>query len=475
LNTSFYWHDYETWGAEPAKDKPVQFAGLRTDWNLQPIGEPLVIYARPSNDILPQPQACLITGITPQFATTHGMPESQFITRINTELSVFGTCGAGYNSLRFDDEITRYTLFRNFLDPYAREWQNNNSRWDLIDVMRLAHALRPDGIIWPQPDGVTSFRLEDLTKANNISHAAAHDALSDVRATIELARLLRTKQPRLFDFALDLRDKHKVKDLLNPEAPQPILHVSSKYPAQIGCIAPVLAVATHPTNRNSIIVFDLRADPSLLLDLSVEVIKQRLFTKHHELPNGVERIPLKEVHINRVPMVAPMNTLTPQAMERWMINTSQVQIHAKRLQTAAGLTKKLHQVYVAPQYNTHRDPEQDLYGAFISKDDRYLCDLVHKTPPQELHHLAARFRDARLAPLLFRYQARNFPETLNPQDKQQWDNYRQRFLTDPNSGSSITLAEYQNEIARLRIEHAQAPHLIKILDELVSWGNFLVS
>jgi exodeoxyribonuclease-1 len=163
--TSFYWHDYETFGADPSRDRPVQFAGLRTDAELNVVGESLVIYSRPADDYLPHPQACLVTGISPQLALQQGVPEAEFIRQIHEELALPGTCGVGYNSLRFDDEVTRYTLYRNFYDPYAREWQNGNSRWDIIDMVRATCALRPEGIEWPlREDGLPSFRLEDLTQ-----------------------------------------------------------------------------------------------------------------------------------------------------------------------------------------------------------------------------------------------------------------------------------------------------------------------
>ena len=179
---SFYWHDYETWGTDPRRDRPCQFAGQRTDLDLNPIGPPLVIYARPAADILPHPEACLITGLSPQMAAERGLPEAEFAADIARELSRPGTCGVGYNSLRFDDEVTRHLFYRNLRDPYGREWQNGNSRWDLIDTLRLAHALRPTGINWPTgEDGVASFRLEGLTQANGIEHSGAHDALADVR------------------------------------------------------------------------------------------------------------------------------------------------------------------------------------------------------------------------------------------------------------------------------------------------------
>ncbi|MCP4042374.1 MAG: exodeoxyribonuclease I, partial [Gammaproteobacteria bacterium] len=238
---TMYWHDYETFGTDPMRDRPAQFAGIRTDEDLNIIGEPLVRFCRPAADMLPQPEACLVTGITPRIATDKGVSEAEFIGAVHRELALPGTCGVGYNTIRFDDEITRYALYRNFFDPYAREWQNGNSRWDIIDMARLTRALRPQGMEWPNyADGSPSFRLEDLTAVNGIHHEGAHDALADVHATIGLARLIRDRQPRLFEYIYRQRDKHSVTQKLNLAAKEAVLHVSSMYPREYGCTAIVV-------------------------------------------------------------------------------------------------------------------------------------------------------------------------------------------------------------------------------------------
>ena len=187
---TFLWHDYETFGAVPRRDRPSQFAAIRTDAALNEIGEPLMIYCKPAPDYLPSPEATLITGITPQLCLERGLPEHEFAAQVERAFSQPGTIGVGYNTIRFDDEVTRFLFWRNLIDPYAREWQNECGRWDLLDVVRLTYALRPDGIQWPKKeDGSASFKLEDLAKANGLLHESAHDALSDVRATIAPAAL----------------------------------------------------------------------------------------------------------------------------------------------------------------------------------------------------------------------------------------------------------------------------------------------
>jgi exodeoxyribonuclease-1 len=471
VSKTFYWHDYETWGADPRRDRACQFAGLRTDEDLKPVGEPLVLFCRPADDLLPQPDACLVTGISPGRALRDGVPETDFANAVERELARPGTCGAGYNSIRFDDEVTRNLFYRNFLDPYAREWQNGNSRWDLIDTARLAHALRPEGIQWPtRDDGTASFKLELLTAANGIEHSGAHDALSDVRATIALARLLKTSQPRLFDYALTLRDKHRVKVLLDKGVP--LLHASARYPAELGCIAPILPVARHPANKNGVVCFDLRKDPEPLLSGSVDEIHMRLFTRAEDLPEGVERIPLKTVHLNRSPVLAPMATLTPETAERWGIDRPVVERHAAALRAAAELSKKVQQVHQMAEREPEHDPDLMIYsGGFFPDGDRREMTRLRGLGPGELADAAFVFEDPRLEQMLFRYRARNWPDSLSEDEREEWDAYRLRRLTDPEGGASVVLDDYQQRIDQLRRENVGAGARLALLDDLEAWAE----
>jgi len=473
---TFYWHDYETWGTDPRRDWPSQFAGLRTDAELKVIGKPLVQYCKPANDMLPHPEACLITGITPQQAMAEGVCEAEFFSAIHRELAQRGTCSVGYNSIRFDDEFTRYGLYRNFFDPYAREWQNGNSRWDIIDTVRLTRALRPDGIEWPlKEDGVTSFRLEELTAANGIEHADAHDALSDVYATIAMARLVKDRQPRLFDYLLQMRNKRKVAEQLNISTMAPVLHVSSKYPARDGCIAMVAPLANHPVNRNAVIVYDLRVDPTPLLDLGVDEIRQRVFTARSELPEGMERIPLKEVHINKCPVVVPMSTLTDKAASEWQINVGVAERHLEMLRHASPTTK-VQQVYTGREFAPITDPDQALYGGgFFSDADRRSMELVQATPPSDLASLERSFNDVRLPEMLFRYRARNWPDTLSAAEKVRWDGFRRGRLTDPQLDVGITLDDYRSRLVQMMVDPRLDERERGILSELADWPGVILN
>jgi exodeoxyribonuclease-1 len=297
MTRSFYWYDLETSGTESRWDRIVQFAGLRTDVDLNEIGEPDSTYVALPDDVLPNPDAALVTGITPARTRAEGITEWQALSRINAAFSEPGTCVVGYNSLRFDDEFVRHGLYRNLMDPYAREWQHGNSRWDIIDLVRATGALRRGGIEWPaDEEGLPVYKLERLTKANGIDHGQAHDALSDVRATLALARLIRDRQPKLFDYYLGLRDKRAVRSLLEPFGARLCVHVSGMYPRDRYGTAPVMSLGRHPVNSNAVIVADLSRDVEPLLTWTEDQLREALFR-----PGNAERPPLKEIRINRCP------------------------------------------------------------------------------------------------------------------------------------------------------------------------------
>ncbi|GAB6041918.1 exodeoxyribonuclease I [Endothiovibrio diazotrophicus] len=476
MPNTLYWHDYETFGTDPRCDRPVQFAGIRTDEALNEIGEPLEVFARPAADLLPHPGACLITHITPRIAWEKGLPEAEFIERIRRELAAPGTCGVGYNSIRFDDEFTRYTLYRNLHDPYAREWRDGNSRWDIIDMVRAAHDLRPDGIEWPKNEkGRTSFRLELLTAANGIGHEQAHDAVSDVRATIALARLLKERKPRLYDYCYKLRHKGEVMKLVDPRAMGVLVHTSRMYSSDFGCTTLTATLAAHPVNRNSAIVYDLRVDPTPLLGLDAAAIRERLFTAGDDLPEGVERIPLKELHFNKSPVVAPAKTLDPAAAERLGIDLDACRRHWKALHDEPGLAEKIREVFAGREFPADSDPDHALYGGgFFSDDDRARMEEVHTLRPEELVGRDWPFDDRRLPEMLFRYRARNWPETLTEEEQARWSEYCHRRLTDPEGGANITLERYGEEIDRLRMEETRSEEELAILDELEQWGEMVL-
>ncbi|MBN3145215.1 exodeoxyribonuclease I [Pectobacterium brasiliense] len=467
---TFFIHDYETFGKHPARDRPAQFAGVRTDMDFNIIGEPLVIYCRPADDYLPEPEAVMITGITPQLALAKGVNEAEFARQIHDAFSVPGTCIMGYNNIRFDDEVSRNIFYRNFYDPYAYSWQNGNSRWDLLDALRACYALRPEGIVWPEnDDGLPSFRLEHLTKANGISHEQAHDAMSDVYATIAMAKLFKQAQPKLFEYLFPLRNKNKISALIDIPQMKPLVHVSGMFGAARSNTSWVVPLAWHPDNRNAVIMCDLAGDMTPLLELDSAALRERLYTRRDALEADQSAVPLKLVHINKCPVLAPANTLRPEDAERLGIDRQRCLDNLALLRSNASVREKVVELFAeAPAFAASDDVDLRLYDGFFGDADRMAMKIIQETAPQNLPALDLTFADNRLEPLLFRYRARNFPGTLDDREQQRWLQHRRAVFTPER------LQGYLSELSNLYQLHEDDKEKMAQLKALYAYAQELV-
>lgn len=453
---SYYWYDLETSGAAPRWDRIVQFAGLRTDLTLEPIGDECATYVNLPDDVVPDPEAASVTRITPQLAQREGVAEWLGLGRINELLSAPGTCAVGYNNLRFDDEFIRFGLYRNLMDPYAREWRDGNSRWDILDLVRAAGALRPEGLQWPKDDeGLPFYKLEAMAAANGLDHGQAHDALSDVRATLALARLLRERQPRLFGYCFASRVKAKLRQLLEPYGSQVLAHVSGKYPRRRHCFAPVVSVCAHPVNPNAVIVADVSEDIEPLLHWPEERIQEALFSADVEW-----RPPLKEVRLNRCPFLAPLSAIRREDAARLGFDAEAGEQRRRRLGQPA-LADKIRRVYGAQTHAASQDVEAALYDGFIGDEDRNLCARLQLALAQG-RWLDQEYADARLAELATRLKARSFADRLTDDERAEWRSWVRRKITATDAPwRTLAAAE-----ARLRELQASSEANAAVLSDL---------
>ncbi|MBN2049795.1 MAG: exodeoxyribonuclease I [Spirochaetales bacterium] len=468
------WYDLETFGTHPQWDRIAQFAAIRTNNKFEQVGTEENFYCRLSPDYLPHPEACLVSRITPQEVNERGLPERNFTARVHALVSEPGTCVVGFNNLRFDDEFLRALLYRNFFDPYKREYENGNTRWDIMDLVRMARDLRPEGIEWPaDEEGKPLFKLELLTKANGLSHENAHDALSDVWATIALAKLIHKKQEKLFRYYFKLRKKEEVRSLLNLQDPKPVVHTSGMFTSVPGCTTLVYPVSAHPTNPNVIITYDLRQDPSDWIDADVEEIRYRVFTRREEL-DPETRIPLKGVHVNRVPAIAPLNTLPGDRAKILGIDIGTCLRHADILKSRTDLIQKVRSVYTEAERHEPRDPELQIYsGDFFPDEDREVFSVIRNSAPEEL--LTGRFEmhDPRGPELLWRYIGRNYPEHLSEGDRARWKSFCASRLLTPEPKGALDISTYLRDV-RNRLSRVDTPAADKkILKKLLDYGEEL--
>ena len=462
---TFYWYDYETFGISPKTDRISQFAGIRTDENLNILDEHM-FYCKPTNDCLPSPEACNVTGITPQLCEQKGMIEHKFIKKILAEFATPNTCIAGYNSIRFDDEFTRYTLYRNFLDPYAWHWQNGNTRWDILDVVRMCYALKKEASLkWVYDEnGKPIFKLDQLSLANGIEHANAHDALADVRATIAIAKIIKDTQPQLFDYAFKLREKKFVES--NIHLFEPMLHTSGMYPAQKSCTRLSVALAYHPEYKDRAIVFNLDQDPSILLALSVDELKVLMFTKQSELPEGVERLQIKDLIFNKSPMFVPnVYKIEPKVVEQLQINMDICLKHLTFIKdNHLAIEKVVQELYKNDQdFSGNNDVDQSLYGGFMDNADKRLAEQIQTLGKEELKAFHPKFKDESLNTLLIHFKARNYPESLTEDEMEDWFETVQGRVQSGENGY-LSIDEYFQRIHSMREQNPQKETLWQQLE-----------
>ena len=421
MEKTFFFYDLETSGLKAREDRIMQFAGQRTTLDLEPIGDPVNILVKMTNDTLPSPFAINVTKITPQQTLMDGISEAEFCKYALEEIFTPETCAVGYNTVRFDDEFMRATFWRNFCDPYEWEWKDGRSRWDMLDVVRLTRALRPEGIKWPFTDeGKPTNRLELLTKLNGLSHEHAHDALSDVYATIAVAKLIRDKQPKLFEYLYKMRDKKEVKKLVNLDNKRPFVYASGRYSSQFEKTTVVFPLTS--SRNGNVLVWDLRYN----LD---ELLKEK--ESAEPAPDIKMFYPtIKELCYNKCPAVAPISVLdNNDGWKKIGLTKEQIDKNLKSLTSHPEFAEQIRtQFEERPEFPPAEEPEGALYDGFLNDSDRTKVSAVRNAEPEKLADFHPDFIDERLPELLLHYKGRNFPECMSDKEAEKYEQYRQARL-----------------------------------------------
>lgn len=472
MSQSFFFYDLETSGINPRKDRIMQFAGRRTTIELKPVGEPVNILIKLTDDVLPSPEALLVTGITPQKTIADGISEADFCKLFFSEIAVPDTIFVGFNNIRFDDEFMRFLFWRNFYDAYEWQWKDGCSRWDILDVSRLTRALRPDGIKWPfAADGKPTNKLEYLTSINKLDHQDAHDALSDVDATIAVSKLIKSKQPKLFEYLLNMRAKDCVKGLAMGS--KPMVYSSGKYPGEFEKTTVVQPIGLHP-DKNGVLVYDLRHDPDEFAHLSVDALIERW---RYDPETKEPRLPVKTMKFNRCPAIAPLSVVDSASWQRLGLQPETVTANQKKLASSAGFIEKI--FAALDKINIARNQAQSelivdekevdsmLYNGFVGDRDKQTAVKIRGSDLGQLASYQKILQDERLKKLLPLYKARNFPAHLTPDESQAWDNYRFNLLMAGGETSQFATLARRLDILYQSGELRDADRFI--LDELELW------
>jgi exodeoxyribonuclease I len=441
---TFFFYDLETSGLSAQESRIMQFAGIRTDMDLQQIGDPYNILVKLNDDVLPAPEALMVTGITPQQTQSDGYSEAEFAKLLVEEVFTSDTIAVGFNNIRFDDEFVRHLLWRNFYDPYEWSWKDGRSRWDLLDVVRMTRALRPDGITWPVDSaGNPTNRLELLSSTNGLAHEKAHDALSDVEALIGVTALIKSKQPQLYEYLLKLRDKSEVKKLVNLDDKQPFVYVSGRLDSEFNK-ATVAFPLTAGKNGN-VVVYDLRYDPTPFVTMNAQDLAKKFYAPWEERSaDGFVALPVKELQYNRAPAVAPLGVLA--SGDGWShigLDETLITKHRNTLLSAPGFAENIRSIFERkPDYKKSTDPEGQLYDSFVPDVDKIRIESVRNASEKDLADYHPTFNDERLSPLLLHYKARNYPRSLAQDEAVAWETWRSARIT-------AALPEFMKSLSKL--------------------------
>lgn len=468
MSKTYFFYDLETSGLNPREDRIMQFAGIRTDENLVQIGEPYNVLVALNDDTLPSPDALMVTGITPQQTVAEGYSEAEFAKLLLDEIFTPDTISIGFNNIRFDDEFIRALFWRTFQDPYEWAWRDGRGRWDLLDIVRITRALRPEGINWPVVDGKAVNKLELITKENGLVHEKAHDALSDVEALISVTKLIKENQPQLFDYLFSMKDKNEVKKLVNLENKQPFVYVSGRYSSEFKH-ATVAFPLTAGRNGN-VLVYDLRHDPTPFLNLSVDELKKIMYaTREERQAEDYKAVPVKEMQYNRAPAVAPLGVLVQNdGWEKIELTEDTIRKHRDILLSSPAFAENMRSIFESrPEYPKAEDPEAQLYDGFVTDADKLAVYKVRSANAEQLADLHPTFVDERLESLLLHYKARNYPNSLAEDEVAAWEAWRSKRLQKQFPGFISRLQE-------LSVYKASDDNAQFILQEMQLWAESIM-
>lgn len=482
--STFFIYDYETFGLNPSSDRPAQFAGIRVNHALCPI-EKKFLFCQIPNDYLPDPESVLITGITPQYTLKYGLKESEFAHHISKIFNVPNTCIMGYNNVRFDDEFSRHIFYRNFIDPYLWSYNNGNSRWDILPVIKAFYVLCPNKIKWPiNKKNKISFKLNDLTYANSIRHPNAHDAMSDVLATLEIMKLLHKKEPELFHFLYNYRTKNQIKKIIKFDLIYPLIFISNNINNTCNnFIKLLLPISWHPTNCNVLITYDLDGIFDNLSELNINELYHNLISNIENIQDLFKKIPLQLIKLNSCPILIPINLIkkyfslnycNPELILWYKNTTKKINLIQQKIKCNC-IRKKINMFYKTIEYylknqkkylNNHVDNK--LYNGFFNFQDQQIIKTIRKTSTAELSKIKINSNDIRLKSLLFFYKARNFPYSLDNNEQKKWIIYKNKLIFN-----SKKYENYAETIEKLIFSHQKNSKKIKLLNNLkIYYQNF---
>ena len=365
----FVFFDIETTGLSKCWSQITQIAAVRTDsdFNIVDVNHDIFdLRGRRLPWIVPSPGAMLVTGVTPDQLERTPLSHYEMMAEVAAAFKDWAPATfIGYNSIAFDEQHIRNTLFSTLYPPYLTS-QPGCGRADAYTILKVISALTPGIIYLPEINGKPSMKLGPVLRANGIpfAEADAHDALADVKGTIALMRLMHERCPTIANHMLRMASRRAAQAFFDE-------NVIFRHVTYYGTphVALSKRVAAHPNNPNCIAIFDLAHDPAPYLNLDVEELKVAL--------RATPRV-LRTIRLNAQPSVLPRDIVPPATDEP---DDFTLEARAVSLALAIQFKRNVAEAMKRLSENYPQSPyvEERLYDAFPSWAERNLAARFHLT------------------------------------------------------------------------------------------------
>lgn len=416
---TYLFYDVETTSLSPYFGQILQFAAIRTDLELNEL-ERHEIRIKLNKDTLPSPGAMLTHKMS--ISDMHvGESEYDGIRKIHALVNQPGTISGGYNTLAFDDKFLRFSFYRNLLDPYTHQWQNDCGRFDIYPMVIYFYLSSKNNVLtWPLEDGAPSLKLENINALNQLAQGTAHTAMVDVEVTLALAKRLYAHHQH-WDYAMKSFAKrtdpitklgYEAHQGHKYEINQTAIILLSKLGSKELFHAPVLCLGYHELYKNQTIWLRLDKVNFSTLDFT---------------PTQVKELMMDGCILNK--KIADRGLILP-LMDR---TTSNLSPSRKELfqSNQVWLSKNEHIIHSIQKHFTttcypvieNIDVDAALYTGFIDNNETQACYQFHQTTNQDKAIVIEKFKDPRLKQIAIRIMGRHFEAHLPDQYQTRFSNY----------------------------------------------------
>jgi exodeoxyribonuclease-1 len=398
----YVFYDTETTGTDTVYDQILQFGAVLTDSELNELDR-FEVRSRLLPHVVPAPGALLANRLSPATLVDPALPTHYEALRlIAAKLECWSPAVfLGYNSIEFDEKLLRQSLYQTLQPVYVTNTRGN-VRADVLRLVQAATTLAPQSLSIPlAANGKETRKLDAIAPANGFNHANAHDAMADVKATIFMAKLVKTRAPRIWSALMGLAPKPAAISCLRRDDPLMLTEFYGGRPYSW----PVIGCGCSPDSDTLGCVFDLRFDPSDFLRLSENDLVSVLLSP---------RKALRYVATNKQPILIPFE-IAPASLFGSNLSKAEFSQRAKTIRADREFCEKACRA-VARRFSTKDEPaqhvEEQIYDAFPCSSDAELMRQFHLVPWDARIRIVDRLQDQRFRELGYRLIHVERPDVL---------------------------------------------------------------